>query len=429
MKLKAYKPALLLTALFIGCTAGLAQTISIQTKPSLSVSTSFDNAGFDLKMDNLARNLKADLKDLGKHISATVNNITSNIKIEENESDSASAISLNFGDLLSNLNLEFSKNGDASESEGPGVREKNYSKSYPLDANDKIRLSNQYGKITVNTWNKSQVRVDIEIKAEAGSESDAQRLIDGVQIHDNKNGDQVSFTTDIQHDDDDESFWSFFNFGGKNKKHKLNINYVVYMPAQTDLNVESSYGSIFLPSLNGRVRIVASQGSVTAQSLSSNYNEIEGSYCSLKVSAMNGGRLAFSYGSVDVEECNNIRADLSYASFRLGKLNNTADVNLAYGGGFKIRDLSNSFKKLNVNTSYSDVSLGISQSSNFDFDIVTSYGSGFKYNDNKVTITAKNPPEGSKHVSMTHSYKGYVGKGNSDSRIAINSSYGGVNFE
>ncbi|MEO6980592.1 MAG: hypothetical protein ABI113_19520 [Mucilaginibacter sp.] len=428
MKLKAYKPVLLLMAFFIGCTAGLAQTISIQTKPSLSVSTNFDNNGFELKMDNLAQNLKADLKDLGKHISATVNNITSSIQIEDNENNSgpASGINIDLGDL----NLGFSKNDEESGSKGPGVREKNYSKSYPLNGNDKIRLSNQYGKITVNTWDKSQVRVDIEIKAEAGSESDAQRLIDGVQIRDNKNGDQVSFVTDIEHnDDDDEGFWSFFNFGGKNKKHKLNINYVVYMPAQTDLNVESSYGSIFLPSLNGRVRIVASQGSVTAQSLSSNYNEIEGSYCSLKVAAMNGGKLAFSYGSVDVEECNNIRADLSYASFRLGKLNNTADVNLAYGGGFKIRDLSNSFKKLNINTSYSDVSLGISQSSNFDFDIVTSYGSGFKYNDNKVTITAKNPPEGSKHVSMTHSYKGYVGKGNSDSRIAINSSYGGVNFE
>jgi hypothetical protein len=437
MKPKAYKSALLLMALFIGCTAGLAQTVSIKTKPSVSVTTNFDDKDFQLQMDNLARSLRADFKDLGKNISATVNNITANIHLNVNDDDGdadvdvSPKINLNLDGLLNNLNLNFSGDDDGDDVESTNntsVKEKNYSKSYSLDANDRIRLSNQYGKISVNTWDKREIKVDIQIKAEASNDNDAQKLIDGVNISDGKNGDEVAFKTNIRHGDDDEGFWSLFRSGGKDKKHKLNINYVVYMPAKTDLNVEQSYGSIDLPDLDGKVRIHTSYGSTSVQSLSNPACEIAGSYGSLKVGTMNGGRLSFSYGSVDMDEVTNLKADLDYGSFKLGKLKGSGDFDLSYEGGFKIEDVQSSLKRLNINTSYSGASLGLSPNSNFDFDVTVSYG-GFNYDDDKTTVTSKNPPDGSRHIGTTRNYKGHVGKGNSDAKVTINTSYGGVRFE
>ena len=145
------------------------------------------------------------------------------------------------------------------------------------------------------------------------------------------------------------------------------------------------------PDLSGRVKISSSYGSTSAENLSNPANEIEGSYGSLKVGSMNGGKVDFSYGSVDMDECNNVKADLSYGSFKLGKLKAVGEFDLSYVGGFKIEEVSSSIKRLNINTSYSGVSMGIASNSNFDFDITTSYGS-FNYDDNKVTVTAKNPP-------------------------------------
>jgi hypothetical protein len=200
------------------------------------------------------------------------------------------------------------------------------------------------------------------------------------------------------------------------------------MPAKTDLNVEASYGSIELPDLDGRVKISTSYGSTSVQSLSNPSNEIEGSYGSLKVGSMNGGRLDFSYGSVDMEECNNLKADLSYGSFKLGKLKGIGEFDLSYVGGFKIGDVASSLKRLNINSSYSGAAVGISPNSNFEFDITTSNG-GFNYNDNNVFITSKNPPDGSRHIGTTRNYRGHVGKGNSDARVTINTSYGSVHFE
>ncbi|MDB4922115.1 hypothetical protein [Mucilaginibacter sp.] len=435
MRSKIYKPALLvITALLVVNSAGFAQkkSASAKKKPVISITTNFNDEDFQVKMDGLGKSLEAGMKDFGKNLSATINNITSNISINVNDSDDTKEIDvdpkieLNLGNLLNNLDINVSDNNEENESSNQSLKVKNYSKSYPLDANDRIKLSNQYGKITVNTWDRREVKVDIQIKAEARNDDDAQKLINGVHIGDNKIGDQVSFKTNISRDDD--GFWSLFNFGGRNKKQKLTINYVVYMPAKTDLNVEASYGSIELPDLDGKVKISTSYGSTSVQSLSNPSNEIEGSYGSLKVGSMNGGRLDFSYGSVDMEECNNLKADLSYGSFKLGKLKGIGEFDLSYVGGFKIGEAASSLKRLNINSSYSGAAIGVSPNSNFEFDITTSYG-GFNYNDNNVFITSKNPPDGSKHIGTTRNYKGHVGKGNSDVRVTINTSYGGVNFE
>jgi len=437
MKPKPYKPALLIIAFFIACTVAFAQTTPVKTKPSVSVTTNFDDKDFQLQMDNLGRSLSADLKDLGKNISATVNTITSNIHVNVNDTDEDAdvkvgpGLNINLDGLLNNLNLNFSADdeGDDVASNGSwSVKEKNYSKTYPLDANDRIRLSNQYGKISVNTWDKREIKVDIQIKAEAGNDNDAQKLIDGVSISDGKNGDEVVFKTNIHNNNDDDGFWSLFKFGGKDKKHKLNINYVVYMPAKTDLNVEQSYGSIDLPDLAGKVKIHTSYGSTSVQNLSNPACEIAGSYGSLKVGTMNGGRLSFSYGSVDMDEVTNLKADLDYGSFKLGKLKGSGDFDLSYEGGFKIDNVESSLKRLNINTSYSGASLGLSPNSNFDFDVTVSYG-GFNYDDDKTTVTSKNPPDGSRHIGTTRNYKGHVGKGNSDAKVTINTSYGGVRFD
>jgi hypothetical protein len=294
-----------------------------------------------------------------------------------------------------------------------------------LDGNDKIKLSNQYGNITVNTWDRHEVKVDVQVKASAADDDEAQRLLDGVRIDDSKDGDLVSFKTNIERNNNGS--WKIWNWGG-NRVHKLEINYTVYMPAKTDLDVEQSYGSIVLPDLNGKVHIRSSYGSVSAQKLTNPANEIDGSYGSLKIGSMNGGRLDYAYGSVDMDQCNNLTASLSYGSFKLGALTGAADLNLSYVGGFRINEIAGSLKRLNINSSYSGVSLGIPGNCNFDFDVTVTYG-GFNYNDDKVTITSKNPPDGSKHYSPTKNFKGHFGREGADAAVNVRSTYGSVNFE
>lgn len=67
-------------------------------------------------------------------------------------------------------------------------RSKSFSKSFNVDNNDKVNLNNQFGSIVIKTWDKKEVRVDVDIKAYSNSDSDVQKLIDGVSIDAAKNG-------------------------------------------------------------------------------------------------------------------------------------------------------------------------------------------------------------------------------------------------
>jgi hypothetical protein len=433
MKPRAYKTLLPAIIACMGInTACFAQSVSISvnTQPSVSVKTTVTEKDVQVQLDGFEKTLTDGLKDLGKNLSLSINNIAPKLSLQL--SNLANNISI---DVNPDVNISSSGSGwsysssgssndNADDGQNGTQKVKNYSKSYPIDGNDQIKLSNQYGKITVNTWDRHEVKVDIEIKAEAASDDDAQKLLDGVQINDGKSGDVVSFKTEIGHNN---SSWSLFNMS-RSKVRKLTINYTVYMPAKTDLSVDESYGSMELPNLSGKVKISSSYGSVSAQNLSNPANEIDGSYGSLNAVSINGARLDFSYGSVNIEECNNLKADLSYGSFKLGRLKGGADMDLSYVGGFKIDQLANSFKKLNISSSYSTVSLGVPGTNNFDFDITTTYG-GFNFSDDKVTITSKTPADGSKHPGPTKNFKGHFGKEGSESQVSIHSTYGGVNFD
>jgi hypothetical protein len=423
MTQKIFKRSLFVLTL-LAAQIGFAQETN-SAKPKSKTDTEND---FQQNINNLDLNLKL-----------SINNLVNNIVVKA--TDIAPPINNGLSELR-NLDLDiaptfdFNLNGVTKSSDwntgGKDVQDgqqkqkfKSYSKSYPIDGNDRIKLSNQYGKIMVNTWDRAEIKVDVQIKAEADDESLAQKLLDGVQIRDSKEGDLVSFRTTIEPNSGNS--WKLFDWGGK-KNHKLEINYTVYMPAKTDLTVEDSYGGIQLPTLDGKVKIRSSYGSVVAQNLTNTANEIEGSYGSLKVGSLNGARLDYSYGSVDMDECNNLKANLSYGSFKLGKLKGAADMDLSYVSGFKIDEIVNSFKRLNVNSSYSGVSLGVPGNNNFDFDITTTYG-GFNYHDDKVIVTTKTPPDGAKHIGPTRNYKGHVGKEGTDVQVSIHSSYGGVNFD
>ena len=426
MKLRLYKPAqlIVIALLAIPGTGFAQQAPAPPTPPATACISKANDIDFQLNMDDLGKSLKMGLKELGKNLSLSLNDIAPKISAEFDNASKSIDLNIN-----PNISIHFTDGNDlniTSENEGRRATEKvkNYSKTYPIDGNDRIRLSNQYGKILVNTWDRHEVKVDVEIKAEADNDEDAQKLIDGVQIRDSKNGDQVYFKTEI--DRSNNGSWSLSRWLG-NKKHKLNINYTVYMPAKTDLGVEQSYGSILLPDLSGVVKIVSSYGSVSAQNLSNSSNDIQGSYGSLKLGVINGARLQYSYGSVDIDEVTNLKADLSYGSFKLGTLRGSADFDLSYSGGFKIDEIANSFNKLTVDASYSSVALGVPSNNNFDFDITTTYG-GFSYNDSKVNIASKTPSD-SRHYNPTKNYKGHYGSNGGQAQIIIHSTYGGVNFE
>jgi hypothetical protein len=298
---------------------------------------------------------------------------------------------------------------------------KNYSKTYAVDRDDVLDIDNRYGKITVNTWARNEFKVDVQIKVATNKDGGAKEMLDGVNIKDSKQGSTVYFKTSI---DDDRGSWS----NGKTVR-KIEINYTVYMPAKNGLTINNKYGSTELPDLAGKVTVNNSYGSLSAKNLSNSGNSVQVKYGSASIGGYNGDDLNVAYGNLSLDEATRLNANVSYGAAKIGVVKVSCNINVKYSGGLNINSLDKNCKDLSVNSSYSNVKVGVGDASNTNFDVTVHYGN-FNYDSDMVSVVNKEPADGEKGWNPTKNFKGHLGKGsNSDKNITIKSNYGSVKFE
>jgi hypothetical protein len=311
------------------------------------------------------------------------------------------------------------KSGDVKE------KVKNYSKSYSIGSGDKLQIDNRYGKVIVNTWAKNEFKVDVEIKVAADEDDEAQKLLDGVSISDSKDGNVVSFMTNINNKGNNS--WSMWGGNSRSSVHKVEVNYTIYMPTKNALDITNRYGGTVLPDFAGKLTINSSYGSFTAKTLTNGNNNITSRYGSATIESLNGSDLNIAYGSLILGSSDNLNAQISYSSAKIDRIKTSGNITVKYSGGLKIGDLDKNFKNLSINSSYSSVIMGLSGDQNFDFDVTVRYGS-FNYGDHSVNLTGKTPGDDERGWNPTKNYKGHLGKGNADKVVTISSSYGSVKF-
>jgi len=326
----------------------------------------------------------------------------------------------NFGNNFSGKDSSLEKKVQSGEIK---EKTKNFTKSYAANG-DRLQIDNRFGKVTVTTWDKNEFKVDVQVKAYANADADAQKLLDRTSIVDSKEGDQASFKTVITEDNNENSFWGSLTKGGKTMVREMVINYTVYMPAKNPLSITNKYGGIELPNLAGKLTINNSYGNLLAKSLTNSENKVNVRYGSAKIGSFAGSDLNVAYGSLSLEDADKLKANISYGSAKIGKISTSGNVEVRFGG-LEIVDLDKNLKSLSVNSSYSPVMLNAGANTNADFDVTVHFGD-FVY-DNSVSVTNKDNESG-RRGSMTKNYKGHIGKGGTDKTITINNNYGNVKF-
>lgn len=329
--------------------------------------------------------------------------------------------------VVNDLNISINTSGNEHmetlvQSGALSEKVKNYSKSYPIDANDRLNISNQFGKVMVSTWNRNEVQVNVQIKSYSDDDGTAQKMIDNIDISDNKSGDQISFSTNFGHGSS-RSIWDLFNV--QNDHHRVEVNYVINMPAKNALSIRNKYGATEIPDMNGRVSIDCSYGSFASGSLNGGDNQINVRYGSAKLENVASGDINVSYGSLDMGNVDRLNAGLRYASAKIGKIRTSASINAHYSGGVRIESLDRGFTSFSYSSNYSNLVMGVDNNTNADFDVTVRYGD-FSYGDVPVQITEKTPSDDSKGWKPTKNFKGHIGKGGA--KMDISASYGGVKF-
>ena len=285
-------------------------------------------------------------------------------------------------------------------------KKKTYNKSYSVNSDDLISISNQFGEMRVNGWDRNEVRVDVTITAKANTEERAEEILDKISIEDGKNGNGVYFKTKWDNDKKDNVKR---NKGDEHNNEGMTINYVVYLPTENPVDISNQFGAMIIPDLSGEAKIDSKFGSLDAGKLT------------------NAKRVSIQFGHGEVESVHNGKLDFQFNNkdIVVRRITGDVDINVQHCKSKSVKlGVDNSIRSINLNNSFSDVVLSVPSNLSASYTVSTSHGTFANKSNFNIDEDDSESRSTSHGPKFNHKYSG--NSGNGSSRIKISSSFGQV---
>ena len=320
-------------------------------------------------------------------------------------------------------------------------KKKEIIKTFDVDSDTELVISNKYGDIHINSWEKNVIDVKVTVTAKKRSESRALEALEKVHIDISESIGRIEFETEISG-----------NLSNRNGE-RITIDYVVNMPKSNNLYVKNAYGNLFIDDLDGDVYMRISYGNMKVGKLNGE-TEFKLSYGNGEIDLIKNGELSVGYSNLDEEEAGNIELTSHYSNVDI-RISNDISLTSKYDN-LKIGDVhtlkgNSKYGKVNINRLYSTLVLDLSYGSGVDvawisrdfiwIDIDASYAGSslyfeegfgaelegyFKYCDLKYP---KNENFDFSYIDKQKSsseYKGKIGSGTGKAKIRLRSKYANV---
>ncbi|OQX98085.1 MAG: hypothetical protein B6I20_11540 [Bacteroidetes bacterium 4572_117] len=320
---------------------------------------------------------------------------------------------------------------------------KKYNKEYKVTKNSILKLSNRYGDMHVENWDRSVVDIQVVITVKSSSKSKADDTFKKIKINFAKDGDVVSAITEIK-----ESI----------RNTKFSIDYTVKMPKDINVDLLNKYGNLFLNEVNGHANINVKYGSFSINKLKrgnekpinfvsvaysngicdieeANWLKLESRYSKVSINKGVALMVGSKYSSIKVKKSKSIVAEskydhpfkvgsvgnfictAGYSDFEILKLYSKLEMDLKYSNLF-VENLGSDFKLVKVKLRYGKASISVPENVGYELKAEAAYGSISHPGGDKI----------SKVIDGTESTVwGIVGNNaNPKAKIIIDSRYGNV---
>lgn len=286
-------------------------------------------------------------------------------------------------------------------------KRKTFEKTYKVNSSDVLNIDNRYGRVHVNTWNKNEIKVKVDMIARAGSESKASEMLSRMHVNEEREGKNIILRT----------IYESARVSGPSSSE---INYTVYMPEENAITLKNKYGDVYLAALKGKADVDVKYGNLKCDRLSNANNTLKLAYGSGSCSYINGGNLQVAYFNMNVAEAKELNGFSKYSDLTIGKLDEELSMDLKYGS-FRVNNISSNVRNIRLASTYIPISLNFADNSAFNFDVNVQYGN-FKVNKDLVSITSIEKDY------TSADYKGKFGSASPKAAVSITSKYGDVRF-
>ncbi len=294
------------------------------------------------------------------------------------------------------------------------TKENRIEKSFPVYDDTEIEISNKYGDITLESWEKDSVKIVIDYKVTSTKEVKLNKTYDAIGIDFKANKYYIVATTEFN---GKGSFWSDVSdiasnlfTGGTN----TSIDYIVYAPDNKYVSLNLKYGNIYLANHKGSIKVALSNGDFKAHNLSSN-SELDIEFGDATVNNIVDGKVRISYGTLTLEEAqnltiggqsseyeianvdyltidskrdkifiekvNNVTGNTYFSRLEIDKLEGSLDVNTKYGS-FKLKEIGNQVNSIKLDNNNTTVNFYLQKENSYKIDLTSDEKADVTYSAN-----------------------------------------------
>ncbi|MDY0254871.1 MAG: DUF4097 family beta strand repeat-containing protein [Tenuifilaceae bacterium] len=310
---------------------------------------------------------------------------------------------------------------------------KSYSQEFSIEKGAELYISNRFGQVVVENWDKNSIAIDVVVKVEHPSADRAERMLSAINVTLEQVGTQVRGTTEI-----DERLMrsvSNFNFGTSTKE--LSIDYTIRMPKHVDADLRNKYGDMFIDELTGLSKIDVKYGNLKANRIVYGSNDplsqVTLGYGNASIDEVSWMRLDVKYANLDIvkgqalvvlskyskisiEELSSLVLESKYDSYTIGNV-----ANLVGESGYTNYRIKNLSKKLNVKSRYGDVRIETVSPGFENISFEGSYGSIYAPIPESVSYSIDGEAS---YGSVSHHSPARVSRIESNNRLSVNGRVG-----
>jgi hypothetical protein len=317
------------------------------------------------------------------------------------------------------------------------------SKSFNIRADTEIEVSNKFGNVIINRWDKNVLDLKVKIEARGKSASKTQEILDEIEIDISDRISSGSLTIETE-------------IGNIRSNSSFSIHYEITMPDTNPLSLSNSFGNVFMGSYKGKLNVEVKHGQFQAEDLDEANIHISFSYARCEIESLKSGKLDLGHskmmvedmgdveittqfseldienagsisldakhGKFEIENIKSFQGDIQFAGLNIENLEESIILETSHGNGIYIEKVSRGFKKIEIDGEFSSIDItlesGATARLNFDlqFGNLKVHGDGINFN--KVIKD-----------HTTSEYEGYLGKQDAVSSIRVRTKHGNIRLD
>lgn len=197
---------------------------------------------------------------------------------------------------------------------------KKLEKTYSFTNSGALNIENKYGDIKVYGWEKEELVITMGITVENKKKEEAKEMLKRIKPVLRNSENYVSVTYEVL-----EKETGFFNqlFEKANPfdmdKSTIKIDFKVYLPTKSELDISNKFGDVFLESWKGVLKAKVEHGDMWLNN-DLNKADLSMQYGEIKARNINYGNFELTNGSLDMEDSKSLHINSNGSEIDVQKI-------------------------------------------------------------------------------------------------------------